>query len=107
MLATLRRNGAPYELTPSELARRRMMTSGGMTAALDRLERKGLIARAPNPADRRGSLVRLTDDGLSVINRAMERHSETEQRLVRGLAASDRRKLGDLLRALLLSVEQD
>jgi DNA-binding MarR family transcriptional regulator len=106
VLATLRRNGAPYELTPSELARRRMMTSGGMTAALDRLERKALIARAPNPADRRGSLVRLTDDGLSLINRAMELHSETEQRLVRGLTASDRRKLGDLLRVLLLTVEQ-
>jgi DNA-binding MarR family transcriptional regulator len=105
VLATLRRAGTPFELTPSELARRRMMTSGGMTAALDRLERKGLIARSPNPADRRGSLVRLSDDGRSVIDRAMEQHAQTEQRLVRGLAATDRRKLGDLLRVLLLSVE--
>ena len=107
VLATLRRAGAPYELTPSELARQRMMTSGGMTAALDRLERKGLVARSPNPADRRGSLVRLADDGLHVVDRAMEQHSETEQRLVRGLSAADRRKLGELLRALLLTVEPE
>ena len=107
VLDTLRRAGAPFELTPSELARQRMMTSGGMTAALDRLERKGLITRAPNPADRRGSLVRLADAGVTVVNEAMERHSETEHRLVRGLPVADRRQLGDLLRALLLTVDPE
>ena len=54
VLAPLRRAGEPYTLTPTELARHRMMTSGGMTAALDRLEQKGFIDRLPNPADRRG-----------------------------------------------------
>ena len=71
VLAPLRRAGAPHELTPTELARHRMMTSGGMTAALDRLERKGLVVRIPNPADRRGSLVRLSDAGRAVIDDAM------------------------------------
>src|SRR5262245_13110674 len=68
ILAALRRAGAPYRLTPTELARHRMMTSGGMTALLDRVERKGFVARSPNPADRRGSLVGLTDEGLRVID---------------------------------------
>ena len=78
VLAPLRRAGPPFELTPTELARQRMMTSGGMTAAIDRVERKGLVTRAPNPADRRGSLVRLTDEGRRVIDAAMERHAEVE-----------------------------
>src|SRR5690606_7234824 len=85
VLATLRRAGAPFALTPTELARHRMMTSGGMTAAIDRLERKGLATRTPNPADRRGSLVRLTDDGRRVIDKAMALHVEVEHRLVAAL----------------------
>ena len=75
----------PYRLTPTELARH-MMTSGGMTALLDRVERKGFVARSPNPADRRGNLVGLTDDGLRVIDEAMAVHADVEHRLVAGLA---------------------
>src|SRR5687768_834681 len=60
ILATLRRAGRPYELTPTQLARQQMVTSGGMTAMLDRLQGRGLLERAPNPEDRRGSIVRLT-----------------------------------------------
>ena len=45
LLAALRRAGAPFQLTPTELARHMMMTSGGMTAAIDRLERKGFAVR--------------------------------------------------------------
>src|SRR5262249_12351561 len=52
IMSPLRRSGDPYELTPTELARHRMITSGGMTAALDRLEAKGMITRVPNPNDR-------------------------------------------------------
>ena len=105
VLAALRRSGAPFELTPTELARTRMMTSGGMTAMLDRLERKGLIARTPNPADRRGSLVRLTEEGLAMIDDAMVRHTEAEHALVAALGAEDQKRLTTLLRRLLLSVE--
>ena len=83
----------------------RMMTSGGMTAMLDRLERKGLIARTPNPADRRGSLVRLTEEGLAMIDDAMVRHTEAEHALVAVLGAEDQKRLTNLLRRLLLSVE--
>jgi DNA-binding MarR family transcriptional regulator len=84
-----------------------MMTSGGMTAALDRLERKGLVARLPNPADRRGSLVRLTDAGRDVIDEAMTQHVRTEQRLVAGLDEHERAQLRVLLRKLLHGVDAD
>lgn len=106
VLATLRRAGEPFELTPTDLARQRMMTSGGMTAVIDRLERKGLAERLPNPADRRGSLVRLTGEGRRVVDRAMEVHAGVEHELVAGLPAKDRERLASLLRALLRSVER-
>lgn len=106
VLAALRRAGAPHQLTPSDLARHQMMTSGGMTAAVDRLERKGLVTRRPNPNDRRGSLVRLTDDGRKVVDRAMELQAEVECRLVQALDASERSALEQLLRKLLLSVDE-
>ena len=105
ILSPLRRAGEPFELTPTELARHRMLTSGGMTAALDRLERKGLVVRAPNPADRRGSLVRLTDEGRRVVDEAMARHVEAERALVAGLGDGERDRLASLLRTLVLSLE--
>jgi DNA-binding MarR family transcriptional regulator len=105
VLATLRRAGAPYRLTPTDLARHQMMTSGGMTAALDRLERKGLVTRLPNPNDRRGSLIELTAEGRNVINTAMELHVDAESRFVHVLSAAERKTLEQLLRKLVLSVE--
>jgi DNA-binding MarR family transcriptional regulator len=105
ILVALRRTGAPYALTPSALARERMMTSGGMTAALDRLERKGLVERRPNPGDRRGSLVALTDDGRSVVDAAMAVHTDTEHRLVAAIDAKQRAQLGSLLAKLLTAVD--
>lgn len=106
-LAALRRNGAPYELTPTDLARSQMMTSGGMTAAIDRLEGRGLLERAANPLDRRGSLVRLTPSGVAVVERAMERHVQVELELVAALGGRDRDDLVRGLRRLLVSLEGD
>ena len=104
-LAALRRAGAPFELTPTELARHLMMTSGGMTAAIDRLERKGFAVRVPNPADRRGSLVRLTDAGREVIDEAMTQHVHTEQGLVATLDEREQVQLRNLLRKLLRAID--
>ena len=106
VLAPLRRAGEPYELTPTDLARHRMMTSGGMTAALDRLERKGFIERLPNPADRRGSIVRLTNRGRATIDEAMTQHVQTEERLIAGLDLKERSQLSALLRKLLTAAEE-
>ena len=107
VLAPLRRAGTPHQLTPTELAKHRMMTSGGMTAALDRLERKGLVARVPNPDDRRGSLVRLTDAGRDVIDEAMKQHVLTEHRLVSNLDEHEQDQLRVLLRKLLHTVDTE
>ncbi len=105
VLAALRRAGAPYRLTPTDLARHQMMTSGGMTAAVDRLERKGFVTRLANPDDRRGSLVELTEEGRGVVDRAMELQAEVEARMVGALDVTERKALEELLRKLVLSVD--
>jgi DNA-binding MarR family transcriptional regulator len=104
VLATLRRQGAPYQLRPSEFARSLMLTSSGTTKRLDRLERAGLITRAPDPADRRGTVITLTPAGLKMIDAVTEAHLDNERRLLGGLTASDRRALSDLLRKLQLGL---
>ena len=64
VLAALRRSGAPYALTPTDLYEAAMISAGSMTNRIDRLERAGFVQRGPNPADRRGTLVALTGTGL-------------------------------------------
>lgn len=105
VLATLRRSGAPYRLTPGELSRSTMITSGGMTKRLDRLEAGRLIRREPDPSDRRGRLIALTPKGRDLVDHAVEAHLENEERLLAGLTATKRRELTRLLRELLLSLD--
>lgn len=105
LLAALRRAGRPYELNPTELMEATMLSSGGITKRLDRLAEAGLVERRPDPGDRRGTLVRLTRKGRAVIDRALETHVANEERLLRPLAAADRRALDRLLRRLLSGLE--
>ena len=70
VLATLRRAGKPYSLTPTALFESLMVTSGTMTNRLQRLEEKGLIRRLPNPEDARSQLVQLTPQGKALIEQA-------------------------------------
>jgi DNA-binding MarR family transcriptional regulator len=100
VLATLRRHGTPYELNPRELLRAMMVGSGTMTHRLDKLERLDLVARGPDPTDRRGVLVRLTARGKDIVDRAVEAHVRREDELLEGLAPAERRQLADLLRRL-------
>ncbi len=100
VLATLRRAGGPYQLTPGALGEAMMVTSGAVTKRVDRLERVGLIAREPDPRDRRGVLVRLTPRGLELVNQAVEQHVANEERLLAGLTRKDREQLARLLRKL-------
>jgi len=102
VLATLRRAGPPYTLRPTELTRTLMLTSSGTTKRLDRLERAGLIARTPDPGDRRGVLITLTDAGRALLDRAIEAHLANERRLLSGLSDTERAQLADLLRRLQL-----
>ena len=105
VMASLRRSGAPYRLTPTRLYRSMMISSGTMTNRLDRLERLGFIERNPDPDDRRGVLVGLTATGKNVIDRALRSHCVHENRLLSGLTDGEQEQLAALLRKLLLSFD--
>jgi len=100
-LSALRRGGAPYELSPSQMSEHLMVTSGGLSLMLDRLERAGLVRRRPHPEDRRSVLVSLTDDGLRTIDEAMTAHTAVEHEIVDGLTAKEISQLAGLLAKLL------
>jgi DNA-binding MarR family transcriptional regulator len=104
VLATLRRTGPPYQLRPSDFVGSLMLTSSGTTKRLDRLERAGLIERAPDPDDRRGVIVTLTEAGHELIDRVTEAHLANEARLLEGLSAAERDRLAALLRKLALTL---
>lgn len=105
VLATLRRAGAPYRLTPTQLARSSMLSSGAMTNRLDRLEQAGLIERRDDPGDRRGILVGLTRAGLARIEAAVTDHVANEARVLRDLTKGEQADLAQLLRKLVAAVE--
>jgi DNA-binding MarR family transcriptional regulator len=107
VLAALRRSGRPYKLTPTALSRSMMVSSGGTTKRLDRLDTRGLIRRDPDPADRRGTLVTLTDAGLATIDTVASEHVQNEERLLAALSPIQRTTLTRLLRELLLALEHD
>jgi len=104
MLATLYRSGPPHRLTPLELMRASMVTSGAITQRLDRLEDDGLVKRTPSDSDGRGVDVTLTESGLARIKRTLPDHLETENRLLAALSRKERTELADLLRKLLESL---
>ena len=104
VLATLRRSGAPHALTPTELYEVTMVTSGAMTARLDRLEKAGLIQRAPHPSDRRGIVVQLTAKGLALVDEALTAHVANEHAILAGLTVGERETLAKLLEKLIGSL---
>ncbi|MEV6851189.1 MarR family transcriptional regulator [Actinoplanes sp. NPDC051411] len=101
VLATLRRAGEPYQLSPGALAASMMLSTGGTTARLDRLEKAGMVERSPSPSDRRGVLVRLTPHGFDVVDQAVSAGLAEQERLLAHLPAEKRRQLDDLLREAL------
>ncbi|MEY9864530.1 DNA-binding MarR family transcriptional regulator [Catenulispora sp. GAS73] len=100
VLATLRRSGAPYELSPGALLRTAMVTSGAVTNRVDRMEAKGLVERLRDPGDRRGVRIRLTPASLELIDTLMPLHVANERRLLAVLPGDDRDTPADLLRTL-------
>ncbi|WP_068311413.1 MarR family winged helix-turn-helix transcriptional regulator [Polycladidibacter hongkongensis] len=101
VLATLRRAGAPFTLTPTQLYDTLMISSGGMTNRLDRLEKAGYLRREPNPEDRRGTLVALTDVGLALIEHLFDLHLANEQQALTALSEDEQRQLAGLLHKLV------
>lgn len=107
VLATLRRSGTPYTLTPSCLFSTLMVTSGTMTHRLQSLEAAGLIARVVNCNDARSTLVQLTDAGLELINRAVEVHVENEKKILSVMSSADLALLSESLVKLLAILEPE
>lgn len=105
VLATLRRSGEPYTLTPGQLHQSMMLTSGAMTSRLDKLEQKGFICRSHSTEDRRAVNVRLTVEGKAKVEAALPAHMATQQQLLKGISAKDRQRLAALLKVWLAELE--
>ncbi|MEU8245515.1 MarR family transcriptional regulator [Nonomuraea sp. NPDC048916] len=104
VLATLRRSGAPYELTAGALLKSAMVTSGAITNRIDRMEAKGLVERVRDSEDRRSVRIRLTGRGLDVVDELVALHVANEARLLAALDPDARDQLAGLLRLLLESM---
>jgi DNA-binding MarR family transcriptional regulator len=102
VLAALRREGRPYELSPGQLLTQTLVTSGTMTNRIDRLEARGLVSRRPDPGDRRGVIVRLTTNGRAHVDAAFTDLLGREQDILSAIGSRQHRLLADLLRELVL-----
>ncbi|NDJ81619.1 MarR family transcriptional regulator [Vibrio campbellii] len=105
VLATLRRSGQPYRLTPSELISSMMLTSGAMTNRLDKLEKKGLIAREHSKEDRRSVTVELTAKGFELIDSLIEQHLQAQHELMGSLSGAEKGQVNQALKLLLPQYE--
>ncbi len=101
VLSALRRQGAPYQLSPGALLRATLVTSGTMTNRIDRLAGAGLVSRHPDPQDKRGVVVTLTPQGRAAVDAALEDLLRSERDLLTGLDTAERGELAGLLRVLL------
>lgn len=104
-LSALRIAGPPYRLSPTRLARGLMMSSAGVTSRIDRLERRGFVRRLPDPNDRRGVIIELTDEGLEVVDDAVAANSASDRQLLERFDAQEIAQLENLLRKLLSALE--
>lgn len=104
VVATLRRSGAPYTLSPRQLSATLMLTTGGMTGRLDKLEKAGLLCRKPDPHDRRALQVTITDRGLALIDEAVSAGLEVQRASLAGLSEAEVDVLTGLLRKLMAGV---
>ena len=107
VLAALRRSGEPYHLTPGQLLRETLVTSGTMTNRVDRLAARGLVNRDDHPGDRRGVLVRLTNRGQETVDAALADLLEAERAMLDALTDTERDQLVGALRHLLARAKAD
>jgi DNA-binding MarR family transcriptional regulator len=101
MLSALRIAGPPHRLSPTRLARGLMLSSAGVTSRVDRLERRGFVRRLPDPADRRGIIVELTDDGRVAVDAAVAALTVSDRELLDRFDPDEINQLESLLRKLL------
>jgi DNA-binding MarR family transcriptional regulator len=105
-LSTLAQAGPPYRSAPGKLAKRMDLSSGAMTNRLDRLEQAGLIRRLPDPDDRRGVVVELTDEGRRLYQQAVGVQAKKEALVTAALNEREKKQLHSLLRRLMLEFER-
>jgi DNA-binding MarR family transcriptional regulator len=105
ILLTLRRSGPPYRLLPTQLTGSLLVSSGTMTNRLDRLERRGLVERVPNPEDRRSVEIALTESGRELVDEVVGEHVAREQEMLAALSAREREALTRILRKLAAHIE--
>lgn len=105
VVATLLRSGAPYRLRPTELFKSLMISSGGLTDRLARLEAAGLVARVPSETDARSLLVQLTTEGRKRAEAAFRRDMQVELGILAKLSDIERDQLATLLARLCASID--
>jgi DNA-binding MarR family transcriptional regulator len=106
-LSALRRIGPPYRLTASELAQSILLSSGGMTSRIDRMEEAGLTKRVPHPSDRRVVFVELTERGRKTIDAAIDAHLDLCEDLLSSLTKTEQKTFIDLMRKQTLALEPE
>lgn len=106
VLAVLRRSGTPYRQSPKVLVHQTMVSSGTMTNRIDRLVERELVRRLTDPNDGRGVLVEMTAHGQTLVDAAMTRLTDAEERLLGTMSRPERERLATLLRKLALSVHR-
>ena len=105
VLATLRRAGPPYGLSPNDLLATMMVTSGTMTNRVDQLAKLGYVERKQNPSDARSVIISLTEQGCLVIDAAVTDHVATQTKLTSRLSVDEQQQLDGLLRNFLQGFE--
>ena len=106
-LHMLRRGGTPYRATPGQLAKQLGMSAAALTNRLDALERRGYVERTHDRDDRRKVVATLTPAGSELWQRGIGDIQRVEEELIHHLSATDRTRLDDLLRRLVLVTEQN
>ncbi|BAY08720.1 MarR family winged helix-turn-helix transcriptional regulator [Calothrix sp. NIES-2098] len=107
VLATLKRQGAPYQLKPTDLYDLLMLSSGAMTNRIDRLEQDGIVIRLRDSGDRRSVIVQLTPKGIHLADTVMPVLFEQEQQLLAQFTTTEVKSLTTLLRKFLVSLEEN
>jgi DNA-binding MarR family transcriptional regulator len=104
-LSALRVSGPPHQLSPTRLGKGLMLSSAGVTSRIDRLERRGLVRRLPDPDDRRGVIIELTEEGAETVDRAVQAVAVSDRQLLDQLTPEEVATLEQLLRKLLAGLE--
>jgi DNA-binding MarR family transcriptional regulator len=105
LLSALRLAGPPHRLAPGRLGRGLLLSSAGVTSRVDRLERRGLVVRQPDPDDRRGVLIELTARGGELVDEAVRANTESEMQLMANFDPGEIDALAALLRRLAVRLE--